>query len=77
MGAIQAATTGGGQLMGMGEELGQLREGYLADLLLVAGDPLADISILQDAARLVGIMKDGVLHKVPRVERGAARFAAE
>ncbi len=53
------------------------KTGYLADLLLVAGDPLADISILQDAARLVGIMKDGVLHKVPRVERGAARFAAE
>ncbi len=77
MEVIQAATAGGGRLMGMGEELGQLREGYLADLLLVAGDPLADISILQDAARLVGIMKDGVLHKVPRVERGAARFAAE
>ena len=36
MAAIQAATRRGGALMGMGGELGQLREGYLADLLLVA-----------------------------------------
>ena len=33
----------GGQIMGSGHELGQIREGYLADLLLVDGDPLADV----------------------------------
>ncbi|MEU1159404.1 amidohydrolase family protein [Streptomyces sp. NPDC005921] len=61
--ALRAATEYGGQVMGMGEELGLVREGYLADLLLVDGDPLADIRILQERDRLRVIMKDGVLHK--------------
>jgi len=34
--------------------------GYLADLLPVDGDPLADIGVLQDRTRLAFIMKDGV-----------------
>ncbi len=42
-----------------------MKKGYLADLLLVDGDPLADIRILQDRARLVAIMKDGLFHKAP------------
>ncbi|MCL4763433.1 MAG: amidohydrolase family protein [Burkholderiales bacterium] len=46
-------------------ELGVLRTGALADLLLVDGDPLADVAILQDRARLRAIMKDGVFHKAP------------
>jgi imidazolonepropionase-like amidohydrolase len=45
------------------DELGQLKPGSLADLLLVDGDPLGDVSILQDKAKLVAIMKDGVFHK--------------
>ncbi len=77
MAAIQAATRSGGALMGMGGELGQLREGYLADLLLVAGDPLADIAILQDANRLAGIMKGGAFHKAPQLDQGTQRLAAE
>jgi imidazolonepropionase-like amidohydrolase len=76
MEAIIAATRYGGELMMMGSELGQVKEGYLADLLLVDGDPLADIAILQDAARLLAIMKDGSFHKPPpRLE--ARRLAAE
>jgi imidazolonepropionase-like amidohydrolase len=65
MEAILAATRDGGALMGLGDELGQVRPGYLADLLLVDGDPLADISILEDRNRLIAIMTDGVLHKRP------------
>ncbi|WP_327434182.1 amidohydrolase family protein [Streptomyces sp. NBC_01236] len=61
--ALRAATQYGGQIMGMGEELGLVREGFLADLVLVDGDPVTDIRILQDRDRLVAIMKDGVLHK--------------
>jgi imidazolonepropionase-like amidohydrolase len=38
-----------------------VREGYLADLLVVDGDPLADISLLQDRARLLAILKGGTL----------------
>ncbi|MEU6374960.1 amidohydrolase family protein [Streptomyces sp. NPDC046909] len=63
--ALRAATFHGGQVMGMGDELGLIQEGFLADLVLVDGDPLADITILQDRDRLAAIMKDGVLHKAP------------
>src|SRR4029434_273730 len=65
MEAIVAATRDGGALMGLGEELGQVRPGFLADLLLVDGDPLADVSILEDRNRLIAIMKDGVLRQRP------------
>ena len=67
--AIRAATMYGGQLMGRGHELGLIREGYLADLLLVDGDPTTDIRVLQKANRLVAIMKDGKFHKEPDVRR--------
>ena len=33
--------------MGLGHELGLIKEGYLADLLLVAGDPFKDVTILK------------------------------
>jgi imidazolonepropionase-like amidohydrolase len=77
MEAIVAATKYGGELMMQGDELGQVREGYLADLLLVDGDPLRDISILQDAGRLLAIMKDGRFHKPPQPRRHAQPLAAE
>ncbi|MBZ3900405.1 amidohydrolase family protein [Streptomyces griseiscabiei] len=56
---LSAATMHGGRLMGMGDELGLIREGYLADLLLVDGDPLADIKIMQDKSALRVIMQEG------------------
>ena len=61
--ALVAATRFGGELMDL--EVGQVREGWLADLLLVDGDPIADVAILQDKDRLVMIMQDGALHKAP------------
>jgi imidazolonepropionase-like amidohydrolase len=72
MEAIQAATRRGGEVMLRGGELGQVREGFLADLLLVDGDPVASIAILQDRARILAVMKDGVFHREPPV-RTAAR----
>jgi len=65
MEAIRAGTFYGGQIMEMGNELGMIREGYLADLLLVDGDPASDVRVLQDKSRLVAIMKDGKFHKAP------------
>jgi imidazolonepropionase-like amidohydrolase len=65
MEAIVAATRLGGALMGKPDELGVVRSGALADLLLVDGDPLADISLLQNRERLLAIMKDGMFHKAP------------
>ena len=61
----------------MGDELGQVREGYLADLLLVDGDPAQEIEILQDRDRLLAIMKDGAFHKAPPSEPLVRRQAAE
>ena len=74
--ALMAATKFGGELMGMGSELGLVREGYLADLLLVAGDPSEDVRILQDRDNLLMIMKDGAYHKAPP-QALARRMAAE
>lgn len=61
--ALSAATMLGGQLMG--QQVGLVREGYLADLLLVDGDPTQDVTILQDPGRLSMIMQGGRLHKAP------------
>lgn len=61
--ALSAATKLGGELMDL--PVGQVREGYLADLLLVDGDPTQDVTILQDKSRLAMIMKDGTLYKAP------------
>jgi imidazolonepropionase-like amidohydrolase len=61
MEAILAATRLGGEMMMMDGALGQVRTGYLADLLLVRGNPLQDVRILQDKRSLLAVMKDGVL----------------
>ncbi|MQT14584.1 metal-dependent hydrolase family protein [Segnochrobactrum spirostomi] len=76
MEAILAGTRYGGQIMGMGEELGQIREGFLADMLLVDGDPIANVRILQDHTRLLAIMKDGKFHKKPQVQEARRRLTA-
>jgi imidazolonepropionase-like amidohydrolase len=73
--AIHAATALGGQMFGR-SDMGLVKAGCLADLLLVDGDPSVDIGILQDASRLIGVMKDGRFHKDPSSERAAAALAA-
>ena len=66
--AIHAATALGGRMMSR-EDIGLVKAGCLADLLLVDGDPSADVAVLQDANRLRGILKGGVWHKDPLAER--------
>jgi len=68
--AMIAATKWGGELLDM--NLGQVKEGHLADLLLVDGDPTQDVSILQDQHNLLAIMKDGTFHKAPDADALAA-----
>jgi imidazolonepropionase-like amidohydrolase len=65
-------------MMRMGKVLGYIREGYLADILLIDGDPLADITVLQDKSRILAVMKDGEFHRAPEVRnaRPATRWAA-
>lgn len=70
--ALRCATRNGGEAMGRGNELGQIKAGYLADLLMVDGDPTRDVTLLQDRAKLVAIMKDGAFHKTPGQARPAA-----
>jgi imidazolonepropionase-like amidohydrolase len=57
--SLVAATSQGGEMMGRGGELGQLRAGWLADLIVVDGNPLADIAVMQDRDRIDVVMKDG------------------
>lgn len=68
--ALKAATALGGELMGF--EVGRIKEGWLADLLLVDGDPTQDVRVLQDKSKLVMIMKGGILYKTPQAAEGAA-----
>ncbi len=72
--ALACATSVGGSMMFPAGDLGVVREGALADLLLVDGDPTRDVRIMQDRAKLLMIMKDGAFHKHPRVA-GRARGA--
>jgi imidazolonepropionase-like amidohydrolase len=76
MEAIVSATRYGGQIMGMGDELGQIKPGYLADMLLVDGDPIANIRLLQDKTRLLAIMKDGKFYKAPKMNEQRRRLTA-
>ena len=68
--ALSAATMLGGQLMGL--DVGQVKPGYLADLLVVAGDPTSDVRILQDRDNIKMIMLGGRMHKSPAPQPVAA-----
>lgn len=71
--ALVAATSHGGAMMGRGHELGQLRPGWLADLIVVDGDPLTNIAVLQDRQRIDLVMKDGVIVRDDLSAAGRAR----
>jgi imidazolonepropionase-like amidohydrolase len=60
---LAAATRGGAGIMGMADELGQIKPGYLADLLVIDGDPLSDVTLLQDKDNLRIIMQEGKFYK--------------
>jgi imidazolonepropionase-like amidohydrolase len=76
MEAIIAATATGGEVMRMDHELGKVLPGYLADLILVDGDPLTDVTILQDRSRIVAVMKDGTFHREPEAASRRAALAS-
>jgi imidazolonepropionase-like amidohydrolase len=59
MDAIRAGTINSAFALGMQDQIGTIEEGKLADILVVDGNPLADIQVLQDPSRLEVIMKDG------------------
>jgi imidazolonepropionase-like amidohydrolase len=76
MEAILAATALGGEIMLRPDELGKVAAGYKADLILVDGDPLEDIAVLQDITKIVGVMKDGAFHREPPATVAASPVTA-
>ena len=58
-----ATTKTNAELLGIGAETGTIEPGKRADLLVVDGDPLADIAVLQHPDNLMAIVKEGQLHK--------------
>lgn len=58
--ALLCATRDGGAAADPTGMIGTLEEGKLADLLVVDGDPLADVRVLQDHGRINVVVKDGV-----------------
>ena len=52
------------------------RTGILADLILVDGDPLANLGILRDRVKLLAVMKDGVFYKEPEIRSAQSRWGA-
>ena len=63
MEALLTMTKYGGEAMDPANQLGQIKENYLADLMLVKSNPLEDPNVLTDPDNLIVIMKDGQFHK--------------
>ena len=66
--ALRAATVNGARALGMGERLGTVEPGRWADLVVVRGDPLADIRATRDVALVV---RSGRLHDPAALLRAA------
>jgi len=60
LGAIQAATINGAELLGWTKDAGAIEAGKFADIIAVNGDPLADITVME---RVVFVMKGGEIIK--------------
>ncbi len=76
MDAITFSTSAGADLMRLTDR-GRIAEGKAADLLLVKGDPLADIAMVADAANHLLVMKNGVVAHDRRAGAAALPLAAE
>src|SRR5690606_34031375 len=73
MEAIQVATRHSAELLGLSERIGTIEAGKLADLVIVEGDPLTDISSLRDAERIRRVILNGATV----ADRDASRFLVE
>jgi imidazolonepropionase-like amidohydrolase len=57
---IKCATKTGAEILGREDEIGTLQVGKLADVLVVEGDVVSDIAILQDRSRFITVMQAGI-----------------
>jgi len=60
---ILSATRTNTALFGLADRIGTVEAGKRADLILVDGASLDDVALLQDASRVLLVMRDGVVHK--------------
>ncbi len=58
---LTCATRTGAEILGRAHEIGTLEAGKLADVLVVDGDVLADIALLEDRTHFVAVMQGGVI----------------
>jgi imidazolonepropionase-like amidohydrolase len=59
---LRADLINGSKLLGWGGQIGELKAGYLADVIAVQGDPVADITVLR---KVSFVMKGGVVYRRP------------
>ncbi len=58
--ALMSATSMAARLLGLEAEIGSIRQGMKADLMILNGDPLTDISILSDSHKIAVVYKEGI-----------------
>jgi imidazolonepropionase-like amidohydrolase len=61
METIKCATKYGAEIMGRGNEFGTLEAGKLGDVLVVEGDVLADISLLENRRNIIAVLQGGIV----------------
>jgi imidazolonepropionase-like amidohydrolase len=69
--AISAATKGNAFAVGLDGEVGELKPGKLADVIVLKRDPVADITVLQGGRHLAHVVKDGRVIDLDRLGAGA------
>ena len=68
--AITACTKDNAFVIGLEDQLGVLHSGWLADVIILKADPVADIRVLQGGRNLSTVIKDGKVVNLERPRQG-------
>ncbi|ODV96281.1 hypothetical protein PACTADRAFT_85076 [Pachysolen tannophilus NRRL Y-2460] len=61
---LKSATVTPAEMMGWGDKIGQIKQGYIADMILLDSNPLVDVTVLDEPEKyLLFVMKDGLIFK--------------